>query len=343
MAAAAIRGEERPPAIVCVTGATGFIASCLVKRLLEKGYTVHATVRDPENKAKVQHLLEIPEGGEKLKLFRADLLEEGSFDAAIHGCDGVFHVASPIDFAPKDPENDVIKPAVEGTLNILRSCTKAKTVKRVVVTSSGSTLLVNELKEQSQFVDETHWTDVDFLRAKKPHSWAYPVAKTLAEQAALQYGKENPGMDVVTISPVLVGGPAITPNVPFSVEVTLALLTGHQQNIQLLKALQMIYGAIRLVHVEDVCSAHIFLMENPSAHGRYICCPIITTMPQLADYLCKRYPQYNVTTHFEDMPPVPKVYHSSKKLVESSFSFKFGIDQIFDDGVEYLRAKGLLD
>lgn len=125
---------------------------------------------------------------------------------------------------------------------------------------------------------------------------AYPVAKTLAEQAALQHRKENPGLDVVTISPVLVGGPAITPNVPFSVEVTLALLTGHQQNIQLLKALQMTCGAIRLVHVEDVCSAHVFLMENPSAHGRYICCPIITAMPQLADYLYKRYPQYNVTT-----------------------------------------------
>lgn len=67
----------------------------------------------------------------------------------------------------------MIKPAVEGTLNVLRACTKANTVKRVVVTSSGSTLQVNEFKEQSQFIDETHWTDVDFLRAKKPHFWVY--------------------------------------------------------------------------------------------------------------------------------------------------------------------------
>jgi len=149
-------------------------------------------------------------------------------------------------------------------------------------------------------------------------------------------------LDVVTIIPVLVGGPAITPNVPYTVRLTLSLLTGDQQNIQALKGIEMAYGSIRLVHVEDVSSAHIFLMENPSAHGRYICCPIITTVPQLTDYLSKRYPQYNVTIQSEDMPPVPKVYPSSKKLVESGFAFKFGIDQIFDDGVEYLRTKGLL-
>jgi anthocyanidin reductase len=342
MAAATINCKDCQAATVCVTGATGFVASWLVKRLIDKGYTVHATVRDPENRAKVRHLLDIPEAGEKLKLFRADLLEEGSFEAAVDGCDGVFHVASPVNFAPKDPENDLIKPAVDGTLNVLRACTKAETVKRVVVTSSGAALMINELEEHNQDIDETCWTDVDFVRTKMSPGKVYAVAKTLAEQAALQYGKEYPGLDVVTINPVLVGGPAITPNVPFSVEVILSLLTGNRQGIETLKGIQMKYGAVRLVHVEDVARAHIFLMENPSAQGRYICCPINTSVPQLADYLSKRYPQYNVTTQFGDVPPIPKVNTSSKKLVDSGFSFKCSIDQIFNEGVEYLKTKGLL-
>eukprot|EP00253_Pinus_taeda_P025129 PITA_25129 len=342
MAAATVNGKDCPATIVCVTGATGFIASWLVKRLLDKGYTVHATVRDPENKAKVKHLLDISEGGEKLKLFRADLIEEGSFDAAINGCGAVFHVASPVDFTPKDPENDVIKPAVEGTLNVLRSCTKAKTVKRVVVTSSTATACINESEEQNQYIDENSWTDVDFLRTKKPTGWAYAVAKTLAEQAALQYGKEDPGLDVVSINPVLVSGSAITHIVPYTVEMTLSLLTGNNQIVETLKVTQTIYGHISMVHVHDVCSAHIFLMENPSAEGRYICSAINMSVPQLADYSSKRYPQYNVTTLFDDVPPIPKVYASSKKLVESGFPFKFGMDEIMDDSVEYVKTKGLL-
>lgn len=344
MAAATIYGKSFETTIMCVTGATGFLASSLVKRLLLKGYTVHATVRDPENEIKVRHLLDIPGAYERLKLFKADLLEAGSFDAAIARCDGVFHVASPVDFAPKDPENDVIKPAVNGTLNVLRACTKAKTVKRVVVTSSAATVCGNESDEQNQYIDETCWTDVDFLRTKKPPAWAYTVAKTLAEQAALQYGKEDSGLDVVTINPVLVVGSAITPNVPLTVDfVTLPFLTGNNQSIEALKTVQRIYGALWLVHAEDVSSAQIFLMEKPSAEGRYICCPINISVPQLAHFLSKRYPQYNVPTKFEDVPDTPKVNMSSKKLVESGFSFKFGIHEIFDDAVEYLKTKGLLD
>eukprot|EP00253_Pinus_taeda_P029054 PITA_29054 len=229
MAAAAINGNDCKPTIVCVTGATGFLASWLVKRLLEKGYTVHATVRDPENNAKVRHLLDIPEGGERLKLFRADLLEEGSFDAAIHMAVMVFFMWQVLSTSP---------------LKILRH-----------------------------------------IR----------LPRRFQNKQRCNYGKEDPGLDVVTIIPVLVGGPAITPNVPYSVRLTLSLLTGDQQHIQALKHIEMAYGSIRLVHVEDVSSAHIFLMETPSAHGRYICCPIITTVPQLTEYLSKRYPQYNVT------------------------------------------------
>jgi len=317
------------------------VASWLVKRLLDKGYTVHATVRDPENEAKVRHLLDIPGAAERLKLFKAELSEDGSFDAAIDSCDGVFHVATPVDVAPKDPENDVIKPAVEGTLNVMRACTKAQTVKRVVVTSSATT--ITQSAEHKEHIDESCWTDVDSVRIQKTPNWPYVVSKTLAEQAALQYGKEH-DLDVVTIIPVVIVGSSITPSVPISFHLALAPLTGNPQLGQALKDLEMLSGGIQLVHVDDLCSAHIFLMENPSAEGRYICCTVNTSVPRLAHYLSKRYPQYHVPTHsrFEDMPESSKMNVSSKKLLESGFSFRFGIDEMYDDIVEYFKNKGLL-
>ncbi|XP_054798086.1 bifunctional dihydroflavonol 4-reductase/flavanone 4-reductase-like isoform X2 [Prosopis cineraria] len=90
--------------IVCVTGASGFIGSWLVMRLLERGYAVRATVRDPANMKKVKHLLQLPKADTHLTLWKADLALEGSFDDAINGCAAVFHVATPMDFESKDPE-----------------------------------------------------------------------------------------------------------------------------------------------------------------------------------------------------------------------------------------------
>ncbi|XP_057988512.1 retrovirus-related Pol polyprotein from transposon RE2 isoform X1 [Hevea brasiliensis] len=91
--------------IVCVTGASGFIGSWLVMRLLEQGYFVRATVRDPENMNKVKHLLDLPKASTHLSLWRGELVEEGSFDDVIQGCTGVFHVATPMDFSvDRDPE-----------------------------------------------------------------------------------------------------------------------------------------------------------------------------------------------------------------------------------------------
>ncbi|KOM42512.1 hypothetical protein LR48_Vigan05g011600 [Vigna angularis] len=90
--------------LVCVTGASGYIASWLVKFLLERGYTVNATVRDPSDPRKVDHLLSLDGAKERLHLFKANLLEEGSFDSAVQGCHGVFHTASPFFLSSKDPQ-----------------------------------------------------------------------------------------------------------------------------------------------------------------------------------------------------------------------------------------------
>ncbi|KAG6710876.1 hypothetical protein I3842_05G025100 [Carya illinoinensis] len=90
--------------VVCVTGASGYIASWLVKLLLQRGYTVNASVRNPNDPKKTEHLLMLDGAKERLHLFKADLLEEGSFDSLVDGCEGVFHTASPVDFSANDPQ-----------------------------------------------------------------------------------------------------------------------------------------------------------------------------------------------------------------------------------------------
>ncbi|PON38776.1 NAD(P)-binding domain containing protein, partial [Trema orientale] len=90
--------------VVCVTGASGYIASYLVKLLLLRGYTVKASVRDPSDPKKTEHLISLDGAKERLHLFKADLLDEGSFDSVVDGCEGVFHTACPVLHTPADPK-----------------------------------------------------------------------------------------------------------------------------------------------------------------------------------------------------------------------------------------------
>ncbi|KAI4306728.1 hypothetical protein L6164_029981 [Bauhinia variegata] len=151
--------------LVCVTGASGYIASWLVKLLLQRGYTVKASVRDPNDPKKVDHLLKLEGAEDRLHLFKADLLEEGSFDPIVEGCEGVFHTASPCFLDAKDPQVELIDPAVKGTLNVLKSCAKSPSVKRVVLTSSTAAVVLNGKPLTPEVVvDETWFSDPDFCR-----------------------------------------------------------------------------------------------------------------------------------------------------------------------------------
>ncbi|XP_068644403.1 anthocyanidin reductase ((2S)-flavan-3-ol-forming)-like [Aristolochia californica] len=322
----------------CVTGANGYVASLLVKQLLDRGYIVNATVRDTGNESKVSHLQNLP-GSERLRLFRADLTIEGSFDDPILGCDLVFHVASPIISDSKDPETDMIKPAIQGTLNVLRTCAKTKTVKRVLLTSSIAAVCRLREKEDGGVLTEECWSDVEFLVSEKPPNWGYPLSKTLSEKEAWKFAAENQ-IDLISVLPVLVSGPSLTPDVPQTAILALSLLmTGNKFKLQ---TMQLAYGSVPLVHVDDVCRAHIFLAEKESASGRYICCAASTTVPELAKLLSHRYPQYEVPTNFGDFLSKPKYPVSAEKLIKEGFTFKFGIAEIYDESVEYFKAKGLL-
>ncbi|KAF5728991.1 anthocyanidin reductase [Tripterygium wilfordii] len=324
----------------CVVGGTGFVASLMVKMLLQKGYAVNTTVRDPNNQKKIAPLTALKELGE-VKIFGADLTDAKSFDAPIAGCDLVFHVATPVNFASEDPENDMIKPAIQGVENVLTACAKAKTVKRVILTSSAAAVTINKLNGTGLVFDEKNWTDTEFLSSDKPPTWGYPLSKTLAEKAAWKFAEEN-NIDLITVIPTLMAGPSLTTDVPSSVGLATALISGNEFLINGMKGMQMLSGSISISHVEDVVRAHVFLAEKESASGRYICCAVNTSVPELAKFLNKRYPQYKVPTDFGDFPSKTKLVLSSEKLVSEGFSFKYGIEEIYDQTVEYLKAKGLL-
>ncbi|XP_024532703.1 tetraketide alpha-pyrone reductase 1 isoform X2 [Selaginella moellendorffii] len=187
---------------VCVTGASGFLASWLVKRLLEEGYYVVGTVRDPDDASKTAHLWELPGARERLDLKKADLITPGAFDDIVQGCHGVFHIAAAVTNRYKeDPLTEIVDPCVLGTLNVLNACKRSTTVKRVVCTSSVAAVSARNDFKPDDVLDESVWSAPDFCR--EIEMW-YGLGKTLPEQAALEFGKEN-GIEVITIAPSVVG------------------------------------------------------------------------------------------------------------------------------------------
>ncbi|XP_072149580.1 cinnamoyl-CoA reductase 1-like [Setaria viridis] len=153
---------------VCVTGAGGFIASWLVQLLLSRGdYVVHGTVRDPSD-PKNAHLMALGGAGERLRLFKADLLDYASVAAAVAGCDGVFHVASPVPAVnPTNPDVEVLAPAVTGTQNVLKA-SDAANARRVVVVSSIGAVIMNPKIPDGAVVNEDCWSDEDYCRTTEP-------------------------------------------------------------------------------------------------------------------------------------------------------------------------------
>ncbi|XP_058764875.1 cinnamoyl-CoA reductase CAD2-like [Vicia villosa] len=316
--------------VVCVTGASGFIASWIVKFLLQRGYTVRATVRDPSNPKKVDHLLKLDGAKERLQLFKADLLDEGSFDSIIQGCDGVFHTASPVRFVVDDPQAELIDPAVKGTLNVLKSCAKSPSVKRVVFTSSFATVVHDPRPKTPEVViDETWFSNPDFCRESK--LW-YPLSKTLAEAAAWEFVNENK-IDMVVINPTMVAGPLLQPEVNESVELILNLING-------LPFRNKNYG---WVNVKDVANAHIHAYEIASGGGRYCLSETVVHCSELARILRDLYPTIQISDKCEDDEPHMPVYQISKEKANS-----LGIDFIplevsLKETVESFREKKIVD
>jgi len=337
--------QENRPLVYCVAGGGGYIGSWLVKTLLENGYTVHATLRDPGNPSKNSFLLSLPGAQERLRLFKADLCEEGSFDSAINGCHGVFLVATTMVFGSKDPENDIVNAAIQGTLNVLKSCKRAENVRRVVFTSSLSAAV--PFDKSLLVIDESCWTSLDVIGKSNDHGRLYAKVKTLTEKAVLQFGKENQSLAVVSIVLPIVAGTSITSTAPISMHIPLSLITGNPQLYgSLLQTRDIFLGdSVSLIHVQDACNAHVFLMEHPALEGRYICCGNAATIPELAHIISEHYPQYTIKAKLDESVVAAGCARaiSSKKLSDLGFIYKYSVAQIIDDSVQFFQKLGILD
>ncbi|KAF5448355.1 hypothetical protein F2P56_028899 [Juglans regia] len=317
--------------VVCVTGASGYIASWLVKLLLQRGYTVNASVRDPNDPKKTEHLLMLDGAKERLHLFKADLLEEGSFDSLVDGCEGVFHTATPVYLSVNDPHAELIEPAVKGTLNVLRSCAKVSSVKRVVITSSMAAVVYNgKPLTPDVLVDETWFSDPAFCEESK--LW-YMLAKTLAEKAAWEFSKEN-GIDMVAMHPGWVSGPLLQPTLNASLEPFLKLVKGAE-SIPVMSP--------RWVDVRDVANAHILAFENPSASGRYCLVGRVLQFSEFVKLMRELFPDINVPEKCGDDHPFASSYKVSRERAESLGLNFTPVEVTLKDTFESLRASNFFN
>jgi nucleoside-diphosphate-sugar epimerase len=247
---------------VLVTGGSGYVASWVVRYLLEDGRTVRATVRDPKKKTGLEHLHALAESHPgRLTLHRAELLEPGSFGEAMAGCELVIHTASPFLIGKvRNPQKQLVSPALEGTRNVLASVNDTDSVKRVVLTSSVVAICGDniDMRGKDQFTEDD-WNTTSTLNHQP-----YPYSKTVAEREAWEIAKAQDRWDLVTIHPGLVLGPSLTT----------ASKSGSMTTMRHFTDYTMATGAPALemgvVDVRDVARAHIAAGDKPEAHGRYI-------------------------------------------------------------------------
>ncbi|KAA8543711.1 hypothetical protein F0562_021543 [Nyssa sinensis] len=321
---------SRKGEVVCVTGGSGYIGSWLVRLLLDRGYTVHATVKDLKDEKETKHLEALEGADSSLRLFQIDLLNYDSIVAAVSGASGVFHLASPcIVDQVHDPENELLAPAIKGTNNVLTAA-KELGVRRVVVTSSISAITPSRSWPADVIKDENCWTDVEYC--KKNGLW-YPVSKTLAEKAAWEFAKEK-GLDVVVVNPGTVMGPILPPTLNASMLMILRLLQGCTEIYE-----DFFMGS---VHVKDVALAHILVYENTSTTGRHLCVEAISHYGDFAAKVGELYPEYNVPKLPKDTQPgLLRAKNGAKKLMGLGLQF-IPMDQIIKESVESLKSKGFI-
>ncbi|KJC62646.1 epimerase [Bradyrhizobium sp. LTSPM299] len=240
---------------VLVTGGSGFIGAHTILQLLAAGHEVRTTVRNPDRAKDVVAMLR--EGSasapDKVGFVTADLLRDDGWREAAAGCDYVLHVASPLGVHVPEDENELIIPAREGTLRVLRAARDAG-VKRVVVTSSFAAIGYGHPPRTTPF-DETDWSNLDGDGVQ-----AYPKSKTLAERAAWDFiAREGGGLELAVVNPTAVFGPALGADFSESVGIVKALLDGA------MPAVPRIYFG--LVDVRDVADLHLRAMTSPKAKG----------------------------------------------------------------------------
>ncbi len=291
--------------LALVTGLTGFVGSHLVQQLLDKGYKVRGTVRDKSNTAKLAFVKKLPHQ-ERLEIVEADLTNAPSLHAAVKGCQLVFHVASPFPSVPPADENLIIKPAVEGTLEILKACAENPTVEHLVITSSIVAIFSLTGKKGSDHVfNEEDWADLE-------GNTAYNKSKVMAEKAAWEFyhnlrkEKGKAGFRMTVINPGGILGPSLGGGDFTSADRIRQLLTGGYKFLM--------KTSFSLVDVRDVARAHILAVEKPEASDgkRYVCCcGEALWFDEIAEIIRKEYGKYGypIPSVVPDKCPIPDPKH----------------------------------
>jgi len=239
---------------ILVTGGSGFIGSHTILQLLSQGHQVRTTVRDLKRAGDVRAMLQEGgvEPGERLSFIAADLRRDSGWAEAATGCDYVLHMASPFPADVPSHEDELIVPAREGTLRVLRAAREAG-AKRVVLTSSFAAIGYGQPPQQAPF-DETHWTNPTAEVA------AYAKSKTLAERAAWDFiAREGGRLELSVVNPVGVLGPVLGPDFSSSILLVKRMMDGG------LPGLPRLYFG--LVDVRDVADLHIRAMTLTAAKG----------------------------------------------------------------------------
>jgi dihydroflavonol-4-reductase len=275
---------------ILVTGASGFIAGHCIVDLLNNGYAVRGTVR---NLDRAQHLKEIilahtdSDAGE-LEYVQAELTDSEPWKSAMADCDGVFHVASPVPVEQPDDADEIIVPAREGTLNVLTAAAEAG-IKRVVLTSSVAAVS-NNAEGHSRVQTSDDWTDLSM-----PNLTPYVQSKTYAEQAAWDFVKDADSLELATINPALVLGPALEADYGSSLEAILKPMRGDYPMVPKL--------GFGIVDVRDVAILHRLVYEHPlSAGHRFIASNGFRTLLDICNTVREQHPEFNKQLPRRELP-----------------------------------------
>lgn len=275
---------------VLLTGASGYIGKHILLQLLNQGYDVRASVRKLSKSQEVRdavtpHLLDSSVLDKRLTFVELDLEKDSGWDSALDGIDVLMHTASPFPLASPKDENELIRPAVDGTLRALKAA-KNSGVKRIILTSSMAAIYGRELPAGASEYDESMWTDVTHPVGRG----AYTKSKTLAEKAAWDYIKSDaPEIALTTINPVLVLGAPIDKNFGSSISLVERILKGSDPMLPDLN--------FALVDVRDVAKMHVDAIKNEQTKGERILSSSETrSFVEIAKYLKSIYPKSKVKT-----------------------------------------------
>ena len=248
------KSEKRE--LVLVTGGTGFVGIHAIVQLLQKGYNVKTTLRSLNRKNEIIEMLKTSgiSSFDNLKFIEADLTDDKNWEFAVNDCDYMLHIASPIYLKLPKHEDDMIRPAVDGTLRVLKAARDAG-VKRVVMTSNFGAVGYSH-KNQNTIITEEEWTAPD----EKGLS-AYNKSKVLAERAAWDFiEREGGNLELSVINPMGIFGPSLSPVLSSGFGLLQKVMDGTMKAIPNIR--------LGIVDVRDVADLHIRAMTNPEANGQ---------------------------------------------------------------------------